>query len=118
MDYYFDAFRRYSQITGRADRRSFWMFILYDTLLGLVLYSLIEFSNIFLVIVVLYGLVAFVPKICLMIRRLHDSGRSGLNLLWYLLPAVGWIIVIIYFVLPSNKGENEYGADPSVPVDI
>jgi hypothetical protein len=42
-------------------------------------------------------------------RRLHDTGKSGwLQLLW-LIPCIGFIILIVLLVQPGNPGENSYG---------
>ena len=44
--------------------------------------------------------------------RLHDAGKSAWNLLWYLVPIVGWIILIVLYCQPSEKGENAWGPEP------
>ncbi|HHU59312.1 TPA: DUF805 domain-containing protein [bacterium] len=49
-----------------------------------------------------YGLVSLIPGIAITIRRLHDTNRSGLNLLWALLPVIGTIILIVYLVPKSR----------------
>lgn len=45
-------------------------------------------------------------------RRLHDSGHSGW---WQLLEvtAIGYLVLFIWFVLPSDKAENQYGPTPA-----
>ena len=45
------------------------------------------------------------------IRRLHDSGKSGWMILLGLIPFVGFIILIVFYVQPSD-GPNEYGSGP------
>ena len=44
--------------------------------------------------------------------RLHDAGKSAWNLLWYLLPIIGWTILIVLYCQPSEKGENAWGPEP------
>lgn len=44
-------------------------------------------------------------------RRLHDTGRSG----WWLLlhfTVIGSLLLIFWWCLPGNKGDNAYGSDP------
>ena len=43
------------------------------------------------------------------VRRLHDTDKSGWMLLLGLIPFIGWIIVIIFLVLPSTPGPNRFG---------
>jgi cell division protein FtsW len=46
-------------------------------------------------------------------RRLHDIGKSGWWLLIYLIPLVGWLVLLFFAVQPSQSGSNEYGAEPA-----
>ncbi|EFR94822.1 conserved hypothetical protein, partial [Listeria innocua FSL J1-023] len=61
-----------------------------------------------MVLVWLYLLAILLPTISLMVRRLHDSGKSGLYLLLDLIPFVGGIIVLVFMCLESD-GPNQYG---------
>jgi uncharacterized membrane protein YhaH (DUF805 family) len=45
------------------------------------------------------------------VRRLHDTGRSGWNLLLALIPLIGAIILLVYFFQDSAVGENKYGVN-------
>lgn len=53
------------------------------------------------------------PTLCLTVRRLHDSGKSG----WYywmaFIPLVGGILMLVFLLQGSQQGKNEYG-DESV----
>ena len=62
------------------------------------------------VIVVLLGLI--VPGIAVSIRRMHDTGRSGWWLLIGLVPLVGFIVILYFFVQRGTVGPNAWGADP------
>ena len=48
------------------------------------------------------------------VRRLHDTGRSGWWLLIGLIPIIGVIVLLIFFVLDSQVGTNEYGPSPKI----
>jgi len=60
----------------------------------------------------IYLLAVFLPALAVSVRRLHDSGRSGWWVLIGLVPCVGWIILIVFYVLPGTVGNNKFGADP------
>ena len=45
-------------------------------------------------------------------RRLHDSNKSGWVQLLYLIPILGWLLMILFMVTEGNYGRNQYGEDP------
>lgn len=62
-----------------------------------------------MVLTILYGLAIIIPTISVCVRRLHDTNRSGWNYWWCLLPIVGAIILLVFFVQGSYPADNEYG---------
>jgi len=48
------------------------------------------------------------------VRRLHDTGKSGWWLLIVLVPIVGPIVLLVFYVLDSQPGANEYGPNPKL----
>ena len=59
-----------------------------------------------------YTLAVFIPAIAVAVRRLHDTDRSGWWLLIGLIPLIGIIALIVFMVLDSEPGENQYGPNP------
>ena len=60
------------------------------------------------------ALVLLVPLLAVGCRRLHDTNRSGWWQLFVLIPVVGWLVLIIYFLMSGDKGKNRFGAaDPA-----
>ena len=55
------------------------------------------------ILVELLLLVIYIPGITLSIRRLHDSNHSGWNILWTLVPYIGWLYFIYLCCLPSKR---------------
>jgi len=53
-----------------------------------------------------------IPSIAAGIRRLHDTDRSGWWLLIGLVPLIGVIVLIVFFVTQGTSGPNTYGDDP------
>ena len=63
-------------------------------------------------ITAIWGLVAGVGNVMLMIRRLHDLNKSGWFALIAIIPLIGAIFSIYLFFAPGQVGWNRYGADP------
>ena len=61
---------------------------------------------------VIVGLLHFLPSLSVVVRRLHDEGKSGWFYLIILIPLVGFIWMLVLLVSNGNVGENKYGADP------
>jgi uncharacterized membrane protein YhaH (DUF805 family) len=60
----------------------------------------------------LFGLAVLIPSIAVGARRLHDTDRSGWWLLIALIPFIGAIVLLVFFVLPGTQGTNRFGPDP------
>jgi uncharacterized membrane protein YhaH (DUF805 family) len=63
-------------------------------------------------IYLLYTLAMLVPGVTVSVRRLHDTGRSGWWLLIALVPLVGAIVLLVFLAQDSQRGDNEFGANP------
>ena len=117
MNWYLDAWKNYVNFQGRARRKAYWMFILFN-LIALVVLSFIESAiglsgqNGYGILTGLYTLAIILPLIALAVRRLHDTGRSGWWILIGLVPLVGPIVLIVFYVTDSQPGSNEYGPNP------
>ena len=59
-------------------------------------------------------LVTIVPALAVLVRRLHDSGKSGWWVLIGFVPLVGAIVLLVFTVLDSDRGENKHGASPKI----
>jgi uncharacterized membrane protein YhaH (DUF805 family) len=97
------------------------MFQLFNILVGVAIAMVAlliggkEGINTFAFSLGVYGLVSFVPSLSCMVRRLHDTGRSGW---WYFIgfvPLIGGIVLMVFMVLDSDPDRNEYGPNPKVP---
>lgn len=105
--YYIGVFKKYATFEGRARREEFWYFLLFNFLIGLVL-AIISAA----VLSPLYSLATLVPSLALGARRLHDTNRSGWWQLIGLIPLIGFIVLIVFFVQDSEKGSNRFGCNP------
>ena len=94
---------KYADFTGRAARPEYWWFFLFQVLL----LAVVGMVSDMLYFVAAIGLL--VPGLAAGARRLHDIGKSGwLQLLW-IIPFVGWAVMIYFLVQPSQAGDNAYG---------
>ena len=110
--------RIYADFNGRARRSEYWFFILFTAIVsavGGVLDAILGIRS------GVYGgtgpiqgvlqLALLVPTLAAGARRLHDTGRSGWWLLIGLIPIVGWIILVVFFVQDSHPA-NQHGPNP------
>jgi uncharacterized membrane protein YhaH (DUF805 family) len=111
MNYYIDVLKKYAVFDGRARRKEYWMFVLINVIISIVL-AIVDRAIGTSLIVDIYGLAVLCPSLAVGIRRLHDTGRSGWWLLSALIPFIGAILIIIFEALDSQPGQNQYGPNP------
>jgi uncharacterized membrane protein YhaH (DUF805 family) len=110
MNWYIDVLKKYAVFTGRAHRQEFWMFTLVNVLISFAL-GIVGGMLHLAVLGTLYSLAVLLPSIGVAVRRLHDIGRTG----WWVLIAltgIGMIVLIVFYCLDSQPGDNEYGPNP------
>lgn len=112
MNWYLEVLKKYAVFSGRARRKEYWMFFLFNIIIAIVLGILDSIFSLPGILTTLYFLAVLIPGIAVSIRRLHDTGRSGWWLLIGFIPVVGAVVLLIVMVLDSKPGENQYGAYP------
>ncbi|GAA2792948.1 DUF805 domain-containing protein [Kribbella solani] len=119
MQWYIDVLKKYAVFTGRARRKEYWLFVLFSTIVSIILSTLdrilgLDFSssNSGGWLQTIYSLAILLPGIGVAIRRMHDTGRSGWWVLINLIPCVGFIWFIVLAAQEGNAGDNQYGPDP------
>ncbi|KAF2518853.1 DUF805 domain-containing protein [Flavobacterium salilacus subsp. salilacus] len=116
IEWYLKVVRdNYANFSGRARRSEYWYFVLFSTIISIVL-NLIDMFLLNMrevgVISTIYSLVVFIPSLAVAVRRLHDVGKSGWYYLLIFLPIIGWIWLLVLFFTEGDSGANEYGPDP------
>jgi uncharacterized membrane protein YhaH (DUF805 family) len=120
------GFDNYANFAGRASRPAYWWWVLFGVLVGLatrVLDGLLGSSIVRTtqygtdvglgIISSLIGLALLLPSIAVLVRRLHDTDRSGW---WYwivLIPILGWLVLLYFLVSAGTPGTNRYGPLPA-----
>jgi uncharacterized membrane protein YhaH (DUF805 family) len=119
MEWYLKVLRNYFNFEGRARRKEYWMFVLFNLIAGVVLAivdSVLHTRTASGIGIVgsLYSLAVLVPSIAVGARRLHDIGRSGWWQLVGLIPVLGWIVMIVWAATEGDSGSNRFGPDPKL----
>ena len=130
MEWYLKVVRdNYLNFSGRARRKEYWMFNLVytiiligctvlDNMLGTVFMmdggALGQISMGYGWAYTICGLVHFIPSLSLVVRRLHDVGKSGWFYLIILIPFIGFIWILFLFCIEGQKEENKWGPDPKL----
>lgn len=117
MEWYLTVIKNYTGFTGRAHRQEYWMFILVNAIVCIVLNIIQMIIGLELpYLTMLYSLALLLPNIAVCMRRLHDIDRTGWWLLMMLLPIIGWIVLLVFYCQPGTAGANRFGEDPKAAV--
>ncbi|TXD49288.1 DUF805 domain-containing protein [Polaribacter sp. IC073] len=112
MNWYLKVLKQYSDFKGRARRKEYWMFVLFNIIFSILLVFLDKalgttygefnedgyFES-------FYSLAVLLPYIAVTARRMHDVGKSG----WYMLIPIYNLILLC---TDSDNGENKWGENP------
>lgn len=117
MNWYVDVLKKYVVFNGRARRKEFWMFTLFNVIISIVLNVVdraigTDSSAGTGLLGGIYTLLVLLPSLGVTVRRLHDTDRSGWWILIGLIPIVGAIILLVFNVQEGTAGENSHGPDP------
>lgn len=112
MNWYLEVLKKYAVFSGRARRKEYWMFFLFNIIITFVLEFIEELAGSPGILGMLYSLAVLIPGIAVSVRRLHDTDRSGWWLLITLIPLIGAIVILVFMVQDSKPGENQYGMNP------
>ncbi|MDD5995854.1 MAG: DUF805 domain-containing protein [Bacteroidales bacterium] len=110
----------YANFSGRARRREFWLFHLFYMIISIILGFVLGIVGVILglsetmisIPIYVLGLALFIPSIAVAVRRLHDTGKSGWYYLVGLIPFIGALVLLYWFVTEGTEGSNEYGENP------
>lgn len=120
-------FNRYTDFRGRSRRAEYWWVQLFHILVLLVPYILLFaiggiqsgemniLGVILMIAILVYALAVLIPGLAVSFRRLHDRDMSAWWLLIGLIPYLGSLVLLVFYVLPGTKGPNKYGPDPKNP---
>jgi uncharacterized membrane protein YhaH (DUF805 family) len=113
MNWYLEVLKKYAVFDGRARRKEYWMFVLFNFLImfavGFV-FGMMHMNRPLNVLVNVYQLAILLPSIAVGVRRMHDTDHSGW---WILLP----IVNLIFACTEGTRGPNRFGDDPKLEAE-
>ena len=116
MKWYLEVLKKYAVFQGRARRKEYWYFSLFNLIFILLLTWIDALSNSnpndVGPLPLIYLLAMLIPSLAVTVRRLHDINKSGWWILLYFIPVLGDIVLFIFTVLKGTPGDNRYGPDP------
>lgn len=116
MNYFLSCITtNYVGFSGRARRAEYWYYTLFVVIIAIAA-NLIDFAitkpGELGIVSIVAALAFFLPGIAVGVRRLHDTGRSGWWMFIPLIPIIGSIVLLVFFVFRGDESANEYGPDP------
>jgi len=118
MNWYLGVLKKYAVFSGRARRKEYWFFALFNLLASIVLSVIDYITGSFDaalgtgLLSGIYALAVLIPSLAVSVRRLHDTDHSGWWLLIALIPLIGAIVLLVFVLQDSKPGENQYGPNP------
>jgi uncharacterized membrane protein YhaH (DUF805 family) len=118
----FEAYKRTLDFQGRAGRKEYWLYFL-AYLIQIIVAMVIDNTLLSAftteggvgILYVLVALANLVTALSVGFRRLHDTNRSAWWLLIALIPIIGGIVLLVFYVLPGTPGPNRFGPQPGAP---
>ena len=105
----------YVKFEGRSGRSEYWWWFLAYFVGYIIAMFVGGFLGMGELVAGLFGLAVLLPSLGVAVRRFHDIGMSGWWVLIFIIPLVGLIAMIFFFIKPS-EGPNQYGEGPQGPV--
>ena len=113
----------YRNFKGRARRSEYWyiqLFLVVTNLVAAAIDLALMDGDVdrFIanggggIVGLIWILATIVPALAVLVRRLHDTNRSGWWALIGFVPFVGTIVILVFTVSDSDKSENRYGVSP------
>ncbi|MFP5114133.1 DUF805 domain-containing protein [Bacillaceae bacterium C204] len=112
MEWYLKVLKNYVGFSGRARRKEYWMFYLFNAIAMIILSIIDNIIGTYSLLYCLYSLAVLLPSLAVAFRRLHDIGRSGAWILIGLIPLIGAIILLVFACTDSQPDDNQYGPNP------
>jgi uncharacterized membrane protein YhaH (DUF805 family) len=118
MNWYLQALKQYAVFKGRSRRKEYWFFALFNLIVSIVL-TAVDYATGSLdpaygvgLLSGLYSLAILIPGLAVTVRRLHDTSRTGWWVLIAFIPFIGAIVLLVFMLLDSKPGNNQYGPNP------
>lgn len=122
MNWYIKAFENYFNFKGRARRKEFWFFVLFQLIILILIYIIqfVLFYEFFdeiekkydaYILLEFFILITLIPFLSVTVRRLHDTGSSGFWLIALFIPIIS-VVPLAYLLIKGNGETNKFGENP------
>ena len=114
MQWYLGCWKKYVDFGGRARRKEYWMFVLFNILASIVISiigALLLKEN-SVILTSLYSLAVLLPSLAVLVRRLHDIGKKWYWIFITLIPLVGAIWMLVLLCTEGENADNAFGPNP------
>ena len=112
FDCYLKVLKHYADFTGRASRKEYWYFVLFNFIISFCVGFISGLLGLEYLLGIIYVLLTILPWLAVCVRRLHDINYSVWHFLIVFIPIVGIFGLIFYLVKRGTIGPNKYGNDP------
>ncbi len=114
MKWYLKVLNQYFDFSGRARRKEYWMFTLFNAIItwSLTLLDLAFGTFYFTIASYIYTMLIFIPSLAVVLRRLHDTGRSGWYFFVAFIPIAGIIWLLVLLCMEGEARTNKWGENP------
>ena len=106
------GFENYVNFSGRSSRPAYWWWVVFAILVGIVA-NVLDLAIDATIFSIFVGLALFLPGLAVAVRRLHDTDRSGWWILIGLIPVIGFIVLLVFFIQKSDPVDNQHGPPPA-----
>ena len=130
MNQFIKVLSHYADFSGRARRKEYWMFVLFNAIFAfvwaflgtLVLLLTVRHNRDILpgmyIVYLSYYIIMMLPSLAVVVRRLHDTGKSGWMLLVGLIPIAGGIWLFVLMLTAGEERGNRYGPNPKTSESV
>ncbi len=121
-------YRRYFEFSGRSRRKEYWMFALFNFLVYLAFMVLMfalggsmqyngeaamgPLVSVVMIAMFIWAIATIIPSLAVTFRRLHDTDHSAWWILIGLVPIIGALVLLYFYLIEGTHGANRFGPDP------
>lgn len=118
MNWFLKALKQYADFSGRARRKEYWYYTLFSIIFfytfTFIFAAIADVTGIIWIIFIpyLFSLGTFIPSLAVLVRRLHDIGKSGAYFFVVLIPLAGPIWLLVLLCMEGESRANQWGDNP------
>ena len=118
MNWYLSVLTQFAYFNGRASRKEYWIFFLFNLIFGVLAMILdnvlgLTIGNVpYGILYFIYAFAVLIPGFAVAVRRLHDVGKSGWMVFIALIPLIGAIWLLVLLATKGQSGANKWGGNP------